>query len=419
MNFINKYSVLLVALSITVFISACGGDHSEGDGHDHGGHSEGDGHDHGEHSEDDGHGHGGHEEHEEGVISLSNAQIKTIGLEMGTFSEMKINDYVKASGTLGLPPSAFSSVSARAAGFIKGCKKFVVGGSISKGKTIAYLENPEFIKQQQEYLEVKAALSFLRKDLERQESLVKANAGVVKNFQKLQADVAMKEARMKGIGKYLSYLGIDVTKLTPDNLKQRIPIIAPSSGYLAAVNLYNGMYIEPNMELLQVIDDRNLLLELDVFEKDVLHVKKGLKVSYNIPALGAEQYNGNINTMGKEFNIKNKTVRIYGQLEGTRPRFIKDLFISAKIWLNDQIVQALPEESVINDGGPFFIYAAKVDPNASDMDFQKIMVIPGTTEEGKTSIKLIDKIPEGMKIVVKGAYYVYAQSKAGELEHEH
>lgn len=414
MNFINKYSVLLVALSITVFISACGNGHSEDDGHDHGSHSEDDGHDHEGHSEE-----GGHEEHEEGVISLSNAQIKTIGLEMGTFSEMKINDYVKASGTLGLPPSAFSSVSARAAGFIKGCKKFVVGGSISKGSTIAYLENPEFIKQQQEYLEVKAELSFLRQDLERQESLVKANAGVIKDFQKLQADVAMKEARLKGIGKYLSYLGIDVVKLTPDNLKQQISIIAPSSGYLAAVNLYNGMYIEPNMELLQVIDDRNLILELDVFEKDVLHVKKGLKVSYNIPALGAEQFDGKINTMGKEFNIKNKTVRIYGQLEGTRPRFIKDLFISAKIWLNDQIVQALPETSIINDGGAFFIYAAKVEPNASDLDFQKIMVIPGTTEDGNTSIKLIDKIPEGMKVVTKGAYYVYAQSKAGALTHEH
>ena len=47
------------------------------------------------------------------------------------------------------------------------------------------------------------------------------------------------------------------------------------------------------------------------------------------------------------------------------------------------------------------------------------MVISGTTDNGYTAVKLIDTIPDEMQIVTKGAYYVYAQSKAGELEHEH
>jgi len=51
-----------------------------------------------------------------------------------------------------------------------------------------------------------------------------------------------------------------------------------------------------------------------------------------------------------------------------------------------------------------------------ELKFEKIMVIPGITDNGFTSVKLIDEIPEGMKIVTDGAYYVYAQSKAGELE---
>lgn len=102
-----------------------------------------------------------------------------------------------------------------------------------------------------------------------------------------------------------------------------------------------------------------------------------------------------------------------------RPKFIKDLFITAKIWLNDQVVKAVPEDAVIKDGASSFIYIAKENDKSQDMDFQKIMVIPGTSESGKTAIKLIDEIPKGMKIVTKGAYYVYAQSKAGELTHEH
>ena len=56
--------------------------------------------------------------------------------------------------------------------------------------------------------------------------------------------------------------------------------------------------------------------------------------------------------------------------------------------------------------------------HATEIQFEKINVLPGSTDNGFTAIKLLDTIPEGMKIVTKGAYYVNAQSKAGELEHE-
>ena len=36
-----------------------------------------------------------------------------------------------------------------------------------------------------------------------------------------------------------------------------------------------------------------------------------------------------------------------------------------------------------------------------------------------TASDIVKSEPEEMKIVIDGAYYVYAQSKAGELEHEH
>ena len=261
MKYRNINSIVLIIIALLSFFASCGHNHSEDDGHNHGEHNESDGHNHGEGEE--------HGEHEEGAISLTKVQIKTIDLQMGDLIEMKINDFVKATGTLELPPNAFSTVSARSAGFIKGCKSYIIGEKIKKGSLIAYLENPEFIQKQQEYLEVKAELVFLRQDLERHESLVKANAGVAKDFQKLQAEVAMKEARMKGLAKYISYLGIDTDKLTPDNLQSKISIIAPSSGYLAVINLHNGMYITPDMELIQIVDDKILLLELNVFEKEL------------------------------------------------------------------------------------------------------------------------------------------------------
>ena len=54
-----------------------------------------------------------------------------------------------------------------------------------------------------------------------------------------------------------------------------------------------------------------------------------------------------------------------------------------------------------------------------EIKFEQIKVIPSNSDNGFTVVKLIDQIPQGMKVVTDGAYYVFAQSKAGELSHEH
>jgi len=427
MKFINKSILSIISVAVLLFIFSCGHEHTEGDGHNHGNetsqHSEDDGHNHGnetdQHSEDDGHGHGGEEEHVEGEIHLTKEQIKTMNIQFGDFSQIKINDYVSTTGTLGLPPNALNSVSAKASGFIKNSKKYVEGSYVKKGVIMAYLENPEFIQHQREYLEVAAELVFDNQELARQKTLVESNAGIQKNVQRLQSEVNRKTATLKGIAKQLAYLGINVDDLSPDNIVERIPIYSPMGGYITSIKMHNGMYVSPELELMEIVNEKHLHLELDVFEKDIAKVKEEQRISYTVPALGNQVYDGEVHILGKEFNTENKTVRIHGHLEKKRPKFIKDLFVEAKIWLNDQTVQALPEKAIIKDGASSYIYAANNQTENDELKFEQIMVMPGTTDKGFTSVKLINGIPKGMKIVTDGAYYVYAQSKAGELEHEH
>ena len=425
MKFINKSVLSILSVAVMLLFFSCGQEHKEGDGHNHGEetaqHAEDDGHNHGEnkevHVEGDGDGHG--EEHEEGEIHLTKEQIKTMSIQFGDFSQIKINDYVSATGTLGLPPNALTSVSAKSSGFIKSSNKYVEGSYVKKGVVMAYLENPEFIQHQQKYLEVAAELVFDKQELVRQKTLVEANAGIERNVQKLQAEVNMKTATLKGIAKQLAYLGIKVNDLTTENIVQRVPIYAPMTGYITTIKMHNGMYVTPELELMEIVNENHLHLELDIFEKDIATIKEEQKVSYTVPALGNAVYEGEVHIIGKEFNTENKTVRIHGHLEKERPKFIKDLFVEAKIWLNDQTVQALPEKAIIKDGASSYIYVANDQAESEELKFEQIMVIPSTTDKGFTAVKLVDEIPVGMKIVTSGAYYVYAQSKAGELEHEH
>ena len=412
MKTINKSILSILCISVLLLFFSCGNEHIEGDDHDHGKASTG-------HSEDDGHGHIGEEEHLEGEIHLTQEQIKTMNIQFGDFSNVKINDFVAATGTLGLPPNAYSSVSAVAEGFIKRSNKYVEGDYVKKGKKLAELENPAFIQRQREYLENAAELTYLRQELERQRKLVEANAGVERNMQKLESEVSMKTATVKGIAKQLSYWGIEVSGLTPDNIVDHIDILSPMSGYISSINMHNGMYVTPQGELMEIVSEEHLHLELDVFEKDISMVKKGQHIGYTVPALGNTMYKAVIHVIGKEFNTENKTVRIHGHLEKEQPRFIKDLFVEAKIWLSDETVQALPEKAITTTGIESYIFITNGQPEGNEVKFEKLRIVPGVTYNGFTAVKLVDPMPEGMKIVTEGAYFVYAQSKAGELEHEH
>lgn len=402
--------ILIFSVLFLLSFSSCTHHHGEGDGHDHGSHA----HDHADAGE-----HGEGEEHGDGEIHLTQEQIKTMNIRFGDFSPTKINDFVRVTGTLGLPPNALTSVSAPASGFIKNSNKYVEGSYVKKGVVMAYLENPAFIEHQREYLEVAADLVFARQELARQESLLTANAGIEKMVQKLQAEINHKTATMKGLAKQLSYLGIKVAELTPENIVQRVPIYAPMSGYITSIKMRNGKYVTPEWELLEIVNENHLHLELDVFEKDIAQVKTKQQISYTVPALGPTVYAGEVHVIGKEFDTENKTVRIHGHLEKERPPFIKDLFVEAKIWLNDQTVDALPEKAIIKDGALSYIYVAKNEPERKELEFAAIRVIAGTTDKGFTAVKLIDNIPPQMEIVTEGAYFVYAQSKLGELAHEH
>jgi len=418
----NNIFQLMIMMVMIAVVTSCGHEHTEGDGHDHGlseeqgeDHS---GHDHGEGDHDE-HSEGGHDDERSEGIHLSSGQMEAIGLEFGELEAIKVNDFISATGTLGLPPNAYSGVTARTSGIVKGSNKYVEGDHIKKGVRIAYIENPEIIDRQMQYLEGKAELEYLRTDLERQRALVAADAGVTKSLQKLESEFAKAEANLNGTAKHLQYLGIDPSSLTADNIRKEIAVTAPITGYITSLNLHNGLFVDPQMELMEIVDDGHLHLELDVFEKDISKVEKGQRISYSVPAIGSEEFSGEVAVIGKEFDSETKTVRVHGHLEEERPPFIKDLFIRSKIWLTDATVQGLPSEAIIRDGMDAYIFASTAEVEDGELSFVKLRVTIGAEDQGFSEVRLIDPMPDGMKVVVKGAYYVDAQSKAGELEHEH
>ncbi|WP_116106981.1 efflux RND transporter periplasmic adaptor subunit [Lewinella sp. IMCC34191] len=369
------------------------------------------------HAGEEGH-HEEGEHHDGEGVHLSPEQIAAMDIRFGSPQERKLNDYLTATGTLGLPPNAYASVSARASGFVRNVANYVEGDYVQRGAVLGYLENPDFIDLQQRYLEVQAELKYLEQDLARQQQLYADSAGVLNTVQQLESRVAARRATLAGLGERLAYLGIQPEKVNPEQIGQRITVYAPRSGYITTISLHDGMYVEPSTQLMELIDEEHLHLELAVFERDIGQVEKGQRVTYRIPSLSNEPYEAEIHVIGKDFNAENKTVRVHAHLVGDQPPFIRDRFAEARIWLDDATVTALPESAVVREGELHYVYAA--DSSAvGEVAFRALQVNPGVTEDGYTAIRFVDPLPAGARLVTEGAYFVQAQAMAAELAHEH
>lgn len=404
---LSTYKNFIFLVLLTVSLTACQ-QHSANDGH---GHGSADSH--------SGHGHGAHEEGEENIARLTTAQIETIGLEMGAFTEMKITGFVKANGVLDLPPEEIATVSAPAEGYVRNIREgYLIGSYIKKGAVLATIEHPKYIQMQQSYLEVQAELEYTKLEKERQATLTTANAGALKKLQEATSKLKILEAKEQSLKKQIQYLGISIDKVKQGDISSTIALVAPISGYITELNINQGKYITPQERLYEIVNNNHIHLELDIFEKDIAQIEEGQKISFTIPALDNESYEGDVKLIGKAFDMHTKTVRVHGHVDGKNPKFLRGSYIEAKIWTTGNKVNALPEEAIVKKDGFDYIFIQK-SADEKGTEFEMIRVKTGKSEDGFVHVAPLSPLPKDAVIALNQAYFIASDMTKAEHEHSH
>jgi cobalt-zinc-cadmium efflux system membrane fusion protein len=359
-----------------------------------------------------------HEVLAENAIELNANQYKMAGIQLGEIGRHSINNGIKVNGSINVTPQNIASVSAPLGGFIKNTS-IVQGSAITKGETLAIIENFAFIEIQQGYLETKAKFQFAEIEYTRHNELFKENVYSEKNVQQSETEFKTLKAQMRGLEQKLIFLGIDPSKLTEDKITGALPVYAPISGYVRTVNMNIGKYVNPADVLCEIVNPENVVLELVVFEKDVQKVSAGQKVTFSTPNDPGKIYTATIYQAGKALD-NDKTAMAYAKIEQTQGTLLSGMFVNAMINTSSDEVVAVPEESVVqfNEKAYIFIFNGTRQENGKTIsDFTAIEVKKGTTDQGFTEITL----PAGfdllnVKVVVKGAYSVLSAWKnAGEM----
>ncbi|PVX49809.1 cobalt-zinc-cadmium efflux system membrane fusion protein [Balneicella halophila] len=400
-----------------------------------------------------------HEEHGvEGAVVLNARQREALNLKLGSFQMRNLTTLVKSNGQLEVPPSGSAEVTAIIGGNVKTINVFH-GDRVKKGQLLAVLEHPDYISLQEGFAEISSKLEFIEKEYARQKELFENNVGAGRDYQQTKSEYNTIKAKYEGLKSRLQLLNLSPDKVKEGEISSTISILSPINGFINDINIKVGTYVDAKDILLEITDNSAIHADFMVYEKDVHLVKEGQKVHFTVSNRPGEELTATVFAIGKEFEANSRAVHIHAKINEKVSGLIPGMYISGHLHTDEKYTRALPNDAIVSEGTKSFIFildneaieeqghsetehaghdedkeaqveegnheghehgdADDDDATQEKMAFRMVEVIPGLKDEGYTEIQLINSLPENTQVVLNAAYYLLADMKKEETEHEH
>lgn len=348
------------------------------------------------------------DDHKDEMIFVSKNQFERSKMTLGQLEEKDFPVTVKTTGMIDVPPENRAVVNATMGGYIK-TTPLLIGDQVRKGQVLVTIENPDFVTIQQEYMEVKEQLTYLRVEFERHETMREENITSQKTFLKAQSAYKTAQASYNGLRKQLQMLNISPARVEAGNITSIVSIYAPISGSITKVNVTMGTYVSPATAILEIVDNDHLHLELSVFEKDILKLKKGQLIHFKIPESSQQSYLADVHLIGTSIEA-NRTIKVHGHIKNEdEVNFLTGMFVDAEIVVESAFAKALPETAIATMEDTSYVLIL-VKETEEGYYFEQVEVQIGSTMNQFVKVTETDAFPTDATFLTNGTFNLAGES---------
>lgn len=235
-------------------------------------------------------------------------------------------------GIIEAPPQNLISISIPVGGFVKKTT-ILEGQKVKKGAFLFSLEHQDYIKMQQEYLQLKNELNYVEKDYLRQKKLNEEQVNAQKTFQKIEFEYNDTKIKLKALESQLKMISINPSTISENSISNTISVFAPVNGYISKVNLNVGKYVPSEMELVNLVNLEHLHAELIVYENDISKIKIGQKINLYLNNSKSEFIGATVYLISRTIS-ENRTIKIHAYLDKESDELYPGMFVNAEIFTN-------------------------------------------------------------------------------------
>lgn len=371
-----------------------------------------------------------HEESESTIVSVTQAQMETADILIGSIEMKNLKTSIKANGTLTVPNQNKALVTSVSNGVIK-TLLVQPGTYVRQGQTIATIINPDAAQIQQQLQATNAQIKLAELEYTRQKELVSGNAAPLKNVQRVESELATLRSTKNSLQKQLTALGISPAQVNKGNIITTIAVRAPISGTISEVSAQIGSNVDASTPIAQIVNNSRLHLDLFVYEKDLPRLRANQTIHFTLTNNPGKEYDADIYSIGTAFANETKTIPVHAVVKGDKTGLIEGMNITAVISIGSAVVSAVPSSAIVSSGGQDFIFIVtdqapevheeeghdeagekeehKGENNEKELYFERIPVQKGVSDIGYTEIIPVKELPKDAKIVTKGAFFILAK----------
>ncbi|WP_372870092.1 efflux RND transporter periplasmic adaptor subunit [Shewanella sp.] len=316
-------------------------------------------------------------------VDVSGSMQQALALRVAKAERETLWRFVSTVGQVGYDESQLVHVHARVNGWIEKLQVNAVGDKVTKGQLLYEIYSPDLVNAQDDYL---LAMDTLKKsgDAERYKELVR-KAGL-----RLEL-LGMNEAQVIALAK-------------SGKTQYRVPFYARESGVITALNVREGMYIQPMTEMLELADISKVWVIADVFENEQSWLKVGQGAEVAVPAMGMTGVEGSIDYIYPELDPVTRSLRVRVVLTNNNKELRPNTLAKVKLYGGPKRdVLAIPQEALIQTGSQ-----NRVIVKNSDNSFVAKEVGVGMLSQGKAEI--LSGLDEGDLVVTSGQFLLDSEA---------
>ncbi len=367
------------------------------------------------------------------------------GIKTETVSIRQITSGLKTTGVVRARPDARAVVVPPVAGRIVLREGVTLGSAVGRGEQIGYVEQVLDVSGQTEVesqrLEVEARrlelqntasqlqaqqadqrakaqqartrLAQAQRELRRAGNLLEVGAAPQKRVEEARTAVQVVEQEVVSSEQQVRLLGDQIRQTRAGqsifqsvNRPTRIfPLLSPVSGIVNEIKATSGQVIETGAEIMSIINLSTVLIEAQVFERDLPAIRESTRASFTSAALSGEIYtvgtadgDGRLISIGQTVNEQTRTVPVIYEMKNPAGRLKEGMFVELTIDTSGRReVLAVPKNAVITEQGQTFVFVFD-----GGETFEKRPVALGS--EGADYYEIKSGLKEGERVVVDGIY---------------
>ena len=334
------------------------------------------------------------------VIELSKEEKEAIKIETVKASFRPLRSQLHALGKVFAHPQKRAIVSYAFPARISGIH-IRIGDWVKAGQELITLQSEEVGTGKSEFYKAQADYELAKVNFERGKSLFDRGVGAKKDFLSSEAGFKVAQAHLNAAEKKLHVLGFteeQVKVITETHqISPAITLFAPISGKIIENKATLGAMVDQSTEILTIMDPNLLVIDADIYEKDIAKIRIGQQVEVSVPAYPQEKFIGKTSYISDILNEKTRTITVRTEVKNHKFKLKPGMFADIDIFLNHQSqALVLPKEAILDDKDEHIVFI--------QIDDKYIPLIVETGAREGNFIEIIQGIREGDEIVTVGNF---------------